>query len=119
MALSISHTIRIWDAVTGKELRKLERYPNNVFSAAFSPDGEVVIIAVGSCGEVYDAEMNIVLQEFEGHTNTIYSVTFSPDSKMVVTASHDKTAQIWNLKITKPNIVPNLEPVLINAPFRF
>jgi len=33
-------TVRLWEAATGKEMRKLQGHSEEVFSVAFSPDGK-------------------------------------------------------------------------------
>ena len=39
------HTVRLWDAATGKELRRFEGHTQYVFAVAFSPDGKQALSA--------------------------------------------------------------------------
>lgn len=39
---SDDHTIKLWDAITGKERQTLEGHSSQVRSVAFSPDGQTV-----------------------------------------------------------------------------
>jgi WD40 repeat protein len=39
-------TVRVWDAVTGKEVQKLEGHSGTVYSVAFSPVGGVELLLV-------------------------------------------------------------------------
>jgi WD40 repeat protein len=43
---SSDETVRVWDAVTGKEVQKLEGHSNSVNSVAFSPVGGVELLLV-------------------------------------------------------------------------
>ena len=43
VAGSSDNTARIWDAATGKEMRRLEGHGGSVLAAAFSPDGRFIV----------------------------------------------------------------------------
>ena len=43
---SFDKTVRVWDAVTGKEVQKLEGHSLDVHSVAFSPVGGVELVRV-------------------------------------------------------------------------
>ena len=36
-----------------------------------------------------------------GHNNWVYSVAYSPDGQRIVTASWDKTAKVWTLRLAR------------------
>jgi WD40 repeat protein len=94
---SSDKTARIWDAATGKELKKLEGHTDIVLSAAFSPDGKTVVTANGDkTARIWDAATGKELKALEGHTDNVISAAFSPDGKKIVTASLDHTARIWD-----------------------
>jgi WD40 repeat protein len=43
---SQDHTVKLWDVRNGKYLKTLEGHTNWVWSVAFSPNGETLLVAV-------------------------------------------------------------------------
>ncbi|KAK6347504.1 hypothetical protein TWF718_005345 [Orbilia javanica] len=44
---SNDQTVRLWDAITGEEVKRLEGHSSSVQAVAFSPDGKRVVFGVG------------------------------------------------------------------------
>jgi WD40 repeat protein len=69
----------------------------DITSAAFSPDGRLVVTtAWGGEAKVWDvasAEQREVLK----HAKVVWCAAFSPDGRKVVTGSDDLTARIWDV----------------------
>jgi tricorn protease-like protein len=94
---SYDHTVRIWDALAGKEVSKLEGHTDEVNSVAFSPDGRHIVSGSrDNTVRIWDALVGKEISRLEGHTNSVMSVTFSPDGRHVVSGSCDKTVRIWD-----------------------
>jgi WD40 repeat protein len=88
--------VRIWDAVTGKEIVVLRGHGWAVNSAAFSPDGARIVTASGDrTARIWDAATGKEIEVLR-HTSAVKSAAFSPDGARVVTASED-TAIIWDV----------------------
>jgi hypothetical protein len=99
---SRDNTARLWDAATGRELRRFEGHTNDVNSVSFSPDGRRVLTGSwDNTARLWDAATGRELRRFEGHTGSVNSVSFSPDGRRVLTGSgdlfsNDNTARLWD-----------------------
>lgn len=88
-----NETIRIWDAITGKQIG--QPLQGNSISASFCPDGKRI---VSGCGEIWDATTGKLIGHLSGgYTSFIKSIPFSPDGKQIVLASNDASIRIWDL----------------------
>lgn len=93
-------SVRLWDAATGKEVRRFLGHTQAVWSVAISGDGRRVVSA-GQDGVVrlWDAAGGKEVRSFAGHKMgaLIASVAFTPDGKRIVSGSWDETARIWDV----------------------
>lgn len=89
---------RLWDAISGNLLQALH-FPNWVTAVSFSPDGQLLAIAVGDgTAREYDVVSGKEVRTLAGHTNWVTGVAFSPDGKWLATSSGDRTAKIWDVE---------------------
>ncbi len=86
----------MWRRVTN--VYALAGHTGPVTSAAFSPDGALIVTA-GDDGtaKVWDVATGTELHTLAGHTAGVTSAAFSPDGALVVTASDDNTAKVWDV----------------------
>jgi WD40 repeat protein len=102
----------LWEASTGREIRRFIGHTNQINSVAFSPDGKFVLTGSGNdyleekderdfSVRLWDIFNGKEVKRFEGHTDKVNSVVFSPDGKLILTGSKDKTARLWNLENRK------------------
>ena len=107
----------LWNLETGKQveentpellLRSLEEYTYDVYSIAFSPDGN--ILASGTYRDITLWDVNTgerlnTLDEYDdyegvGHDDEITSVAFSPDGNILASADH-VTIGLWDVNTGK------------------
>jgi RNA polymerase sigma factor (sigma-70 family) len=90
-------TIPLWEAATGKEVRRLAGHEGWAGPVAFSPDGRT--LASGGADRVirlWDLATGRELRRLLGHRNVISGLVFSPDGRTVVSGSTDETVRIWD-----------------------
>jgi len=92
--------IRIWDMVTGTELKILRGHTEEVGSLAFSPDGKRLVSgSVDKTVKIWDIASEQELMTLRGHDGAVWYVAFSPDGKRIASSSGspvDNTIRIWD-----------------------
>lgn len=105
--------VRLWDAATGVEKKKIElpamdssgQY-ESLHRIAFSPNGQLIAIGGNQAGRIINLATGKIIATLP-HGDAVRAVAFSGDGRLVATASMDKTAKIWD--VTTGNIVATLE----------
>lgn len=101
-------TIRFWDMVTGREVRRLQIsnriHGDGMMSVAFSPDGSKLAAGTSGSGSggrgsiiLWNARTGNHLITFFGHWRAVSSIAFSPDGKQLASASYDGSVRIWDV----------------------
>jgi WD40 repeat protein len=96
---SWDHSAKLWDAATGRAIRKLEGgHTGYINTAEFSPDNREVLTAsddgTARLWDVASGKPSSIV--FLGHTGRVLGAAFSPDGHEVLTVGADKTARIWD-----------------------
>src|SRR5262249_36990937 len=90
LSVSADKTIRLWDAITGKELRRLPDglAADDVRAVGFAPDGGSALF-VGAKGTVqlWDVEAGKELRGFAAPTGDVSCLGSSPDGRLALTGS--------------------------------
>ncbi|QUW02760.1 AAA-like domain-containing protein [Chloracidobacterium validum] len=99
---SADKTARIWDAETGRELRRLEGHSDVIHSVDITLDGRKVVTgSYDKTARIWDLESGNELRKLEGHLGPIFYAFFSSDGQSVVTAAGDNIARIWDTESGK------------------
>jgi WD40 repeat protein len=86
-------TVRLWDVVTGEEVRVLEGSEETIYALAFSPDG--ALLATGGLEEIvriWDVAMGEKRARLPGHWPATNGVSFSRDGKTLAAGVGDRYA---------------------------
>jgi WD40 repeat protein len=93
-----NYSIRLWDAVAGRELRTLSGHTASVLATAFSPDGR--LLASGGDDAVvklWDTATGREIATLNGHSLGVKAVAFSDDGKLLVSGGDDGSARLWDV----------------------
>jgi hypothetical protein len=96
---SWDHSAKLWDAATGRPVRKLDGgHTGFVNALAFSPDGAELATA-GDDGVVRFWSVDsgeLAERRLAGHSGRVLAVVYSRDGRRLLTVASDKTARLWD-----------------------
>ncbi len=99
--------LRLWDAASGQQVRRLEGHTDAVTSVQFSRDGKRLLTSsYDATARLWNVETGELIRTFAGHDWWVWSAAFSPDERRIVTASHDGSAIVWTTDTGEPHPVP-------------
>lgn len=91
-------TIRVWEAATGTEVRRLEAHTGSIIAAAWSPNGRWIVSAGDDrTVRIWEVATGVEVYRLEGHTDWVVAAIWSPDGRLVASASDDQTVRVWEI----------------------
>jgi WD40 repeat protein len=93
---SIDRTICLWDALTGKEIRRFVGHTSQLNDVDFSPDGRYLLSTSVNEDQVrlWDVNTGEQIRRFLG--DAIFSVAFSSDGRFIVGGTWFSPGIIWD-----------------------
>lgn len=99
-------------------ITELKGHTDEVYSAAFSPDGSRIITASADhTARLWEAADGTPIIVLKGHGDAVWSAAFSPDGTRAVTASQDQTARLWAADGTPLNVLKGHDAGVVHAAF--
>jgi WD40 repeat protein len=97
--------IVLWDAATGREIRRLVGHSDVVRTALFSPDG-TIILSVGFDGLImlWDVETGEEILRFSAHQGRAQSIALSQDGARAYSGGSDGQIALWQVSVN-PTVV--------------
>jgi hypothetical protein len=93
------HEVTVWEATTGRLLRRLGGRPQRVQALAFSPDGATLLTAGGTPGEYGEVALAPVAggapRVLETLPDLILAAAFSQDGRLVATGAADGGVRVY------------------------
>jgi WD40 repeat protein len=106
----------LWDANTGRELRRFSNHSQRILSLAFSPDGKT-LSSGGQDAEVhvYDTASGESIAAFAGMSHGIGSLTFTHDNRTLIAGTGRGEVYLWSVaNLPRPKLPA--QPVVENKP---
>jgi WD40 repeat protein len=97
-------TVRLWDAATGKEVRRLEKSEGHAPAVAFADEGKTVLWTYSYFrgGQTllrvvrWEAATGKVQGENDGPSGMAFGPVFSAGGKLLALATQDATLRVWD-----------------------
>ena len=91
------HTVKLWDAKSGKLKKTLKGHKGPVEALSFNPNGRVLASASSDKTiKLWDVESGQLKQTLKGHDAWVYALSYSPNGRILASGSLDKTIKLWN-----------------------
>jgi WD40 repeat protein/serine/threonine protein kinase len=95
--------LKLWDTITGSEVRSFRGHTDTVSCVAFSPDGQR--LASGAAGtdktvKLWDVRTGQELSTFRDHEQGVMGVAFSPDGHLLASCGSERSGlgelKVWD-----------------------
>ena len=90
-------TVRLWEADTGRELRRFSGHRQMVSAVAFTPGGHAVSGSHDHTVRVWDVGSGSELYGCRGHTGAVLCVAVSPGGRTLASGGADSSIRLWQL----------------------
>lgn len=99
VSASSDHTLKVWDAQSGREQLNLEGHNSYVYACGFNPDGSIIVSGSGDGTlKLWNATTGRELATLQGHGDCVTDCGFSGDGSWLLSSSIDQTLKIWDME---------------------
>jgi len=96
---SRDHTLKLWNVLSGREIRTFKGHTDVVSSVSYTPDGRFAVSASwDKTVKMWDVATGALVRDMQGHAEKVFSVAVSRDGRYAVSASADQSAIAWRLR---------------------
>jgi WD40 repeat protein len=97
--------VKVWDTLTGREVRTLTGHGDAVFAVAFHPDeGSLASGSRDGVVKVWDTRTGRETRTLRGHSAQVCGVAFSPDGTRLASADREGTVRVWDAAADRPRL---------------
>lgn len=95
----LHNSAAVYEALTGRLLRRFETRTLDVKNVALSADGaKLATSGVGPEIELWDTRTGDRKHVIPGHENVTFGAVFSPDGSLLISCGSDELIRIWDVK---------------------
>jgi hypothetical protein len=95
---SPDYSLRLVDAETGREIRRLVGHQAPVLALAIHPDGQWALSgAIDGTALLWNLNSGSVIHRLVGHTGAVLDVAFSSHDPLAATCSQDESVILWDV----------------------
>jgi WD40 repeat protein len=118
LAWAEPHAVRLFEAATLKELRRLEGSPARPQSLAFSEDGRLLASSDEHSVSVWDVATGKRRDAPAGHRGVVWALCFSPDGRALASGADDGDALVWGVATQRVlHRLPGHSPAAVSLAF--
>ena len=89
-------TVRIFDALTGRNAQVFHTSTSVAHALARSPDSRYIVIGVSDhTAQIWEVAAGRKVLTYKEHTDGVSCVAWSPDSQRIASGSSDSTVEMW------------------------